>query len=101
MTYWDGERWLDERGREPQPVSKARRVFTHSWQLLLEGSIVALLVVGLVAGTAFAGKGAGGGKTTTTAHGSCTAADVSLGSQYTIVGSGFKPDELLSLWVSD
>ena len=67
MTYWDGERWLDERSGETREPSKARRAFTHSWQLLLEGSIVALLVVGLVSGTAFAGKGShtgsgGGGK---------------------------------------
>src|SRR5262245_54402214 len=66
MTYWDGERWLDERSGETREPSKARRAFTHSWQLLLEGSIVALLVVGLVAGTAFAGKG--GGNTTTGGH---------------------------------
>jgi hypothetical protein len=100
MTYWDGERWLDERSREPRPASKARRVFTHSWQLLLEGSFVALLVVGLVAGTAFAGKG-GGKPTTTSSHGSCVAADTSVGNRYTILGSGFKPGELVNVWVKD
>jgi hypothetical protein len=63
MAYWDGERWLDERTGEPRKPSKARRAFTHSWQLLLEGLLVALLVVGLIAGTAFAGKGSGSATT--------------------------------------
>jgi hypothetical protein len=57
MAYWDGERWVDQQTRAPRQVSKARRLFSHSWQAVLEGALVSLLVVGLVAGTAFAGKG--------------------------------------------
>ena len=40
---------------------RIRSVLTHSSQVVLEGALVALLVVGLVAGTAFAAKGGGGG----------------------------------------
>jgi hypothetical protein len=106
MTYWDGERWLDQGASTPRTTSRARRVFDHSWKALLEGALVSLMVVGLIAGTAFAGKGnagtsGGGGKTTTTAHGSCTADDTTVNAQYTIQGSGFKPGELLNVWVKD
>jgi len=48
-----------------------------------------------------AGTSGGGGKTTTTAHGSCTADDTTVNAQYTIQGSGFKPGELLNVWVKD
>ena len=40
---------------------RIRSVLTHSAQAILEGAIVATLVVGLLAGTAFAGKPGGGG----------------------------------------
>ena len=56
MAYWDGESWVDQT-RSPRQVSKSRRLLVHSWQALLEGSLVALLIVGLVAGSAFAGRG--------------------------------------------
>jgi hypothetical protein len=57
MAYWDGEGWVDRQTPTPKRVSKTRRLFVHSWQALIEGALVSLLVVGLVAGTAFAGKG--------------------------------------------
>jgi len=57
MAYWDGERWIDQTARPPRQASTSRRLLAHSWKALLEGGMVALLVVGLVAGTAFAGKG--------------------------------------------
>lgn len=41
---------------------RIRSVLTHSSQVVLEGALVALLVVGLVVGTAFAAKGGGHGK---------------------------------------
>ena len=59
---------------------RIRSVANHSIQALVEGALVSLLVVGLMAGTAFAGKPGGGGTTsafrvddgvfagTTTAH---------------------------------
>jgi hypothetical protein len=36
-----------------------RRITTHSLQAIAEGALIAMLVVGLMAGTAFAGKGGG------------------------------------------
>ena len=46
-----------------------KRFTTHSLMALAEASLIALLVVGLIAGTAFAGKGGkGGGKPTGGAH---------------------------------
>ena len=41
---------------------RIRSVLTHSMQVVLEGALVAALVVGLVAGTALAARGGGGGK---------------------------------------
>jgi hypothetical protein len=41
---------------------KIRSLINHAAQALAEGALVSLLVVGLVAGTAVAGKGGGGGK---------------------------------------
>ena len=39
---------------------RIRSVLTHSGEALFEGLLIALLVVGLVAGTAFAGRGGNG-----------------------------------------
>jgi len=38
---------------------RIRSVLTHSGQAVLEGALIATMVVGLMAGTAFAGKGGG------------------------------------------
>jgi len=40
---------------------RIRSVFSHSVQAVVEGALISLLVVGLMAGTAFAAKGGGGG----------------------------------------
>ena len=39
---------------------RIRSVFSHSAQAIAEGALISLLVVGLMAGTAFAGRGGGG-----------------------------------------
>jgi len=57
MSFWDGERWINTPAPAPKEKSVATRAVTHSAQALLEGALVALLVVGLVAGTAFAARG--------------------------------------------
>jgi hypothetical protein len=46
---------------------RMRSVLKHSTQAVVEGALISLLVVGLMAGTAFAGRGGGkhGGGTTT------------------------------------
>lgn len=100
MAYWDGERWLDNGAQETRETSRARRVFDHSWKALLEGALVSLLVVGLIAGTAFAGKGAhsaGGGKGGHNSGGTLTATvrvspnPVPANSEFTISGCGYLP----------
>jgi hypothetical protein len=42
-------------------IVRIRSVFSHSAQAVVEGALISLLVVGLMAGTAFAAKGGGGG----------------------------------------
>jgi len=44
---------------------RIRSVFTHSAQVIAEGALLSLLVVGLMAGTTFAAKGGGHAGTTT------------------------------------
>ena len=41
---------------------RIRRITSHSLQALAEASLIAMLIVGLMAGTAFAGRAGGGGK---------------------------------------
>ena len=42
---------------------RIRSVLSHSAQVIAEGALLSLLVVGLMAGTAFAARGGGGGHT--------------------------------------
>jgi hypothetical protein len=99
MAYWDGERWIDVRVPETHETSRARRIFDHSWKALLEGALISLLVVGLIAGTAFAGRGGqstGGGKGhngggTLTATVRVSPNPVPANSEFTISGCGYLP----------
>jgi hypothetical protein len=101
MEFWDGKRWIDQPTRGPREASKARRVFGHSWQALLEGALISLLVVGLMAGTAFAGKGGqstGGGKGhhaggTLTATVRVSPNPVPANSEFSISGCGYLPSK--------
>ena len=43
---------------------RIRRITSHSLQAIAEAALIAMLVVGLMAGTAFAGKGGNGSKPT-------------------------------------
>jgi hypothetical protein len=75
-------------------------VVKHAAQALLEGALIAMLVVGLIAGTAFAGKGGatgnkGGGKTggtTLTAKVVVTPSPVPAYSTFTATGCGYTPN---------
>ena len=42
---------------------RIRSVISHSAQAVLEGALISFIVVGLIAGSAFAAKGGGGGRT--------------------------------------
>jgi hypothetical protein len=81
---------------------RIRSVLKHSAQALAEGALISILVVGVIAGTAVAARG-GGKPSATVAHGACAAAvsPVARGTQYTILGTGFKPGEMITLWVAD
>lgn len=50
---------------------RIRRITKHSFEAIAEASLIAMLVVGLMVGTAFAGKG-GGGKPPRTGGGTLT-----------------------------
>ena len=86
---------------------RIRSVFSHSIQAVVEGALISLLVVGLMAGTAFAAKGGGGshkgGGGTATASCSVTPSPVSVatGGQYTLSGWGLKADELVQVNISN
>jgi hypothetical protein len=56
MSFWTGTEWAPE---QQAPVKRASRT-RHAFEAILEGTLVALLIVGLLAGTTFAGKGRGG-----------------------------------------
>jgi hypothetical protein len=61
MSYWNGTHWVPEGPAAkppPRPASRTR----HALEAVSEGALVALLIVGLMAGTTFAaGAGRGGG----------------------------------------
>jgi hypothetical protein len=79
---------------------RIRSIFNHSAQAIAEGALVALLVVGLMAGTAFAAKpvnnsGSGSGK--------CSASPnpVALGADYTLTGTGLGAGALVNVLIGD
>jgi hypothetical protein len=88
---------------------RLRSILSHSAQAIAEGALISLLVVGLIAGTAFAAKPAssgghkGGGGGTATAACSATPNPVSIaaGGGYTISGWGLKADELVQVNISN
>jgi hypothetical protein len=75
-------------------------IFSHSAQAIAEGALVALLVVGLMAGTAFAGKPSRGG---TTGTGTCSAtpSPVDVGADYTLVGRGLGAYAIVNVLIAD
>ena len=56
MAYWNGTHWGSA---ESEPISSRPGRLRHVVEAVLEGALVSVLVVALVAGTAFAGKGGG------------------------------------------
>ena len=80
---------------------RIKSIFTHSAQAIAEGALISLLVVGLIAGTAFAGKpaagtgghkGGGGGGTGGTATLVVSPNPVPAYTEFNITGCGYKPN---------
>ncbi len=88
---------------------RTKAIVVHITQALAEGALIAVLVVGLIAGTAFAAKGGntapghGHGGSGTPSAGVCsvTPNPVALGGMYTVNGTGFNPYEMVQVQVSD
>ena len=81
-----------------------KRFTSHTLMALAEASLVAMLVVGLVAGTAFAAKGGGGkpgGGATAALSCSINPNPVAVGSQYAISGSGYPTGTQLLIDISN
>src|SRR4029079_6896166 len=85
---------------DPKEVSlmRIRSIFSHSAQAIAEGALVALLVVGLVAGTAFAGKPGSGSPSGTC---SATPSPVDVGADYTLVGRGLGAYAVVNVLIGD
>jgi len=81
---------------------RIRSVITHSTQAILEGAIIASLVVGLMAGTTLAGKDGGhgkpGGGSTSGATLVVTPATVAgSGTTFTVSGSGYGAGKMVNI----
>ncbi len=50
MSFWTGTEWAEQQAAPPKRPSRAR----HAVEAILEGTLVAVMVVGLLAGSAFA-----------------------------------------------
>ena len=78
---------------------RIRSVLSHSAQAALEGALIATLVVGLMAGTAFAAKPSGAASSS----GSCSATPnpVAVGADYTLTGTGLGAYAIVNVLISD
>ncbi len=82
-------------------------MFNRLPRTILVVLLLGALTVAVTAGPALAAKGGngrgGGGGGTSGGYGSCavTPNPVAVGGKYTVNGSGFKPYELVTVWVSD
>ena len=75
---------------------RIKSVLTHTVQAVAEGSLIALLVVGLTAGSVFAAKGGNGhGGANPSSSAGCTV-DVT-----SVTGFGLPTDEVINFFMSD
>jgi len=86
---------------------RIRSVLSHSAQAIAEGALISLLVVGLIAGSAFAAKGGNSG--TGSHHGgssgagacSVTPNPTAVGATFTVSGTGLTPGEMIDVYVAN
>jgi hypothetical protein len=57
MQFWDGRKWADEPTAAPSQAGGVKRHVGHVGQAVLEGTLIAVLAVGLIASATFAAKG--------------------------------------------
>ena len=57
MSFWDGTQWVAEEAPRPRTASRVKRLAAAT----LEAALITSLTFGLIAGSAFAGKGGGNG----------------------------------------
>jgi hypothetical protein len=96
MSFWTGTHW-EQDTPPPSPGRPSRR--RHVAEAVAEGSLIALLVVGLVAGSAFA---AGGKSSPTLSLSMSTAKTLDSGGSLTVRGRNFTPSsggQMVILWV--
>lgn len=58
MSYWNGSEWVANAPPAPKPASRVKRVAAAT----AEAALITALTFGLIAGSAFAAKGGGGGR---------------------------------------
>ena len=92
--FWNGTAWEAQASPAPKRQGRVR----HIAEAVLEGTLVSLLVVGLVAGTTFAGKGGngrGGGNASVTGGPSLTVNPqrVHAGDMFDVSGCGFDAEQ--------
>jgi hypothetical protein len=95
MAYWNGTQWGSaEVAPTPARPSRVR----HTIEAIVEGVLVSLLVVALVAGTAFAGKG--GGSLTATISIDDGARTASMTGDVSVAVTRSIPDNDPVMWVT-
>jgi hypothetical protein len=79
---------------------RIRSVLKHSGQAVLEGALIATLVVGLMAGTTFAAKPI---RDTSGGSGACAVnpSPVAVAADYTLTGTGLGAYALVNILISD
>jgi hypothetical protein len=84
---------------------RIKSIFTHSAQAIAEGALISLLVVGLIAGTAFAARGGGAtGGTSSSATLSTDCNSCALGTVANFSGTGLdgsQPRGLVAVTTAD
>jgi hypothetical protein len=95
MTYWNGSAWEAERPATPPRPRRGRRLLGAA----TEAGLITLLIFGLIAGTAIGARGSGPSKTSAV----LTVAPspvLSDGAEYSVSGSGFKPNTAVNVVIS-
>lgn len=98
MTYWNGASWEADRPADPPRRRRGRRFLGAA----AEAGLITLLIFGLIAGTALGAKGgAGGGGSRSPAALVVTPNPVdAYGADYSVTGSGFKPNTAVNIVIS-